>query len=228
MSKFATALENAAVPVIGEIKVRSSAGVPLLGDRSVEDVLDAYADNGIGCVSVVTGRWFGGTTDLLRRVTAHTAVPVLQKDFLTRRAQLRAAADAGASAVLLTAGLLTADVLNRLAETALELGLTPFVEVVDEQQLAALRHPGECVVAVNNKDIANRERDAGDLDRSAGMLAALRAAGVRCAVSASGITGPADGARLIAAGYDGLLVGTGLLSAASPGAWLAELRECLR
>jgi indole-3-glycerol phosphate synthase len=228
MSKFATALENAAVPVIGEVKLRSSAGVALLGDRSVEDVLDAYADNGIGCVSVVTGRWFGGTADLLPRVTAHTALPVLQKDFLTRRAQLRTAAEHGASSVLLTAGLLPADVLNRLADMALEVGLTPFVEVVDVQELAALRNPGECVVAVNNKDIATRERDAGDLDRSVRMLAALRAAGVRCAVSASGITTPADGARLVAAGYDGLLVGTGLLSAASPGAWLAELRDCLR
>lgn len=228
MSTFGTALAQARAPVIGEIKLTSSAGVALLGDRSVEDVLDAYADNGIGCVSVVTGRWFGGTQDLLRRVTAHTGLPVLQKDFLTRRAQLRAAADGGASAVLLTAGLLPADVLNRLAETALSLGITPFVEVVDEQELAALRHPGECVVAVNNKDIATRERDAGDLGRSVRMLAALRAAGVRYAVSASGITSPADGARLVAAGYTGLLVGTGLLTATSPGAWLAELQGCLR
>jgi indole-3-glycerol phosphate synthase len=228
MSKFASALESAAVPVIGEIKLRSSAGVALLGDRSVEDVLDAYVDNGIECVSVVTGRWFGGTADLLPRVTAHTGLPVLQKDFLTRKAQLRTAADHGASAVLLTVGLLPADVLNRLVDSVLDLGLTPFVEIVDEQELAALRCPEECVVAVNNKDIATRERDEGDLNRSVRLLAALRAARVRCAVSASGITSPAEGARLIEAGYTGLLVGTGLLSAASPGAWLAELRECLR
>ncbi|MGH3756295.1 hypothetical protein [Actinophytocola sp.] len=228
MTRFADALAKADVPVIGEIKLRSSAGAPLLGDRSVEDVLDAYQGNGIGCVSVVTGRWFGGTADLLRQVATHTGLPVLQKDFLTRRAHLRAARDHGASAVLLTAGLLPADVLNRLAESALALGLTPFVEIVDERELAALRCPEECVVAVNNKDIARRERDEGDLNRSVRLLAALRAARARCAVSASGITSPAAGARLIAAGYTGLLVGTGLLTAASPGAWLAELRRCLR
>ncbi|MGH3878036.1 MAG: hypothetical protein ACRDSK_13485 [Actinophytocola sp.] len=228
MTVFAKALATARVPVIGEIKLKSSAGVPLLGDRSVEEVLDAYRDSGIGCVSVVTGRWFGGTADLLPRVAEHTGLPVLQKDFLTRKSQLRAAADQGASAVLLTAGLLPADVLNRLAESALALGLTPFVEVVDEREVAALRFPEECVVAVNNKDIANRERDPGDLDRSVRLLAALQAVRAGCAVSASGITSPAAGARLIAAGYTGLLVGTGLLTAASPGAWLAELGRCLR
>jgi indole-3-glycerol phosphate synthase len=228
MTAFAKALATARVPVIGEIKLCSSAGEPLLGDRSVEEVLDAYRDSGVGCVSVVTGRWFGGTADLLPRVVGHTGLPVLQKDFLTRKSQLRAAADQGAAAVLLTAGLLPADVLNRLAESALALGLTPFVEVVDEHEVAALRFPEECVVAVNNKDIANRERDPGDLDRSVRLLAALRAVRAGAAVSASGITSPAAGARLIAAGYTGLLVGTGLLTAASPGAWLAELGRCLR
>jgi len=228
MTRFTKTLVEAEVPVIGEIKLRSSDGVPLLGDRSVEQVLDTYRDNGIECVSVVTGRWFGGTADLLRRVTEHTGLPVLQKDFLTRRAQLMAARDQGAAAVLLTASVLSADVLNRLAESALALGLTPFVEIVDDRELAALRCPEECVVAVNNKDIKNRERDQGDLRRSTGLLAALRAAGVRCAVSASGITSPAAGAELIAAGYNGLLVGTGLLTAASPGAWLTEFRRCLR
>lgn len=225
MTRFARAITEAEVPVIGEIKLQSSDGVRLLGDRSVEEVLDAYRENGIECVSVVTGRWFGGTPDLLRQVVEHTGLPVLQKDFLTRRAQLRAAREAGASAVLLTVGLLPADVLNKMIESALALELTPFVEIVDEQELAALRHPEECVVAVNNKDIANRERGAGDLSRSEKLLAALRAAPVRAAVSASGITSPAAGARLIEAGYDGLLIGTGLLSAASPGAWLAEFRE---
>lgn len=227
MTRFARALATASVPVIGEIKLRSSAGAELLGDRSVEEVLDAYQENGIECVSVVTGRWFGGTVDLLRLVAAYTGLPVLQKDFLTRKTQLRAAADHGAAAVLLTAGLLPADILNRLVESALALELAPFVEIVDEGELAALAHPEECVVAVNNKDIANRERGDGDLTRSEKLLAALRAARVRCAVSASGITTPAEGARLIGAGYTGLLIGTGLLSAASPGAWLTEFRRCL-
>jgi indole-3-glycerol phosphate synthase len=228
MTRFAEALATASTPVIGEVKLRSSAGVELLGERSVEEVLDAYQDNGIECVSVVTGRWFGGTADLLSQVAAYTGLPVLQKDFLTRRAQLQAAVDRGAAAVLLTAALLPADVLNRLTELALGLGLTPFVEIVDENELAMLAHPGACVVAVNNKDIGDRERGTGDLSRSEKMLAALHEAGVRHTVSASGITTPADGARLVTAGYTGLLVGTGLLSAASPGTWLDEFRRCLR
>jgi indole-3-glycerol phosphate synthase len=149
---------------------------------------------------------------------------VLQKDFLTRRSQLSRARDLGASAVLLTAGLLPASALSTLVAQALDLGLVPFVEVTTEAEVAAVPHPGDCVIAVNNKDIKTRERSAGDLERSVSLLAAVRATGTPCPVSASGITTPADAGRLLDAGYAGLLVGTALLrSPGGIGPWFAAV-----
>ncbi|GAA1964911.1 hypothetical protein [Amycolatopsis minnesotensis] len=223
MSAFIEALTAAPVPVIAEVKARDSGGRDLLGGRGPADVARAYHEAGAPCLSVVTGSWFGGTVEMLRAVREVSRVPLLQKDFLTRERQLRRAAEFGASAVLLTAQLLPAQVLRSLTERALGLGLTPFVEVVSEEEIADVAHPADCVIAVNNKDIRTGERDDGDLARSLRLLQAVCATGTRCAVSASGVGTAADAAALLAAGYSGLLVGTALLDSASPAGWFAEL-----
>ncbi|MEV1085990.1 indole-3-glycerol-phosphate synthase, partial [Streptomyces sp. NPDC050211] len=220
---FVQALTSATRPVIMEVKRRDADGTDLLGGRTVAEVVAGYEQAGAPCLSVVTGRWFGGSEQLLGEVAARTALPLLRKDFITSRRHLQRSRDLGAGAVLLTVKVLPADVLTRLVDHALELGLTPFVEVADAVEAAAVPRPDACVVAVNNKDIATRERLPGDLARSAGLLPAVRNTGARLAVSASGITDPADAARLLAAGFDGLLVGTGLLRAAHPASWCAAL-----
>jgi indole-3-glycerol phosphate synthase len=222
-SGFIGTLLAAERPVIAEVKRRDAHGKDLLGGRTVASVVADYEAAGAPCLSVVTGRWFGGSEDTLREVVALTDRPVLQKDFLTRHSQLVGARDLGASAVLLTAALLPASALAKLVDQALALGLVPFVEVTTEAEISALPHAQDCVVAVNNKDIKGRERDAGNLDRSLALLPALRASGTPCPVSASGITEPADAAHLLTAGYAALLVGTALLRSGSVHEWMAAL-----
>nr|WP_042188842.1 indole-3-glycerol-phosphate synthase [Kibdelosporangium sp. MJ126-NF4]CEL18490.1 Indole-3-glycerol phosphate synthase [Kibdelosporangium sp. MJ126-NF4]CTQ97974.1 Indole-3-glycerol phosphate synthase (EC 4.1.1.48) [Kibdelosporangium sp. MJ126-NF4] len=224
MTSFVNALLNARTPVIAEVKPRTGDGDDLLRGRSPESVALEYSAAGAACLSVVTGHWFGGTVDLLRTVAAVTGLPVLQKDFIIREKQLETARSLGASAVLLTARLLTASSLRRLSTQALSLGLTPFVEITDEEEIDAVPHPQDCVIAVNNKNIQQREQDDGDLGRSLRLLPAVRATGTPCPVSASGIDTPEQASDLLAAGYAGLLVGTTLLRATSAGAWFGALR----
>jgi indole-3-glycerol phosphate synthase len=210
-------------PVIMEVKRRDSNGTDLLGGRSIAEVVDEYEAAGAPCLSVVTGKWFGGTPEMLTEVTSRTRLPVLWKDFVTSRRHVTAAADRGAAAVLLTAAVLPAATLQNLVEACVAQGLTPFVEVASRPELARLHRASDCIVAVNNKDIAARERGPGDIGRSLGMLAAVRATGTRCPVSASGIDHPDVAARLLDAGYAGLLVGSGLLRSGSAGRWAADL-----
>lgn len=223
MSRFLDTLLGADLPVIAELKPHTASGTALIGQRTAHELVAAYQDGGAACLSVVTGRWFGGDLRLLAEVAARSRLPVLQKDFVIRRSQLRTAAELGAAAVLLTARLLPAAALNRLAAHALALGLTPFIEVVDADEAAAIDHADDCVVAVNNKDIRDRELGAGDLGRSVRLLPAVLRSGTRCPVSASGIARPADAAALLTAGYRGLLVGTSLLTVDDPTAWLRDL-----
>jgi len=75
--RFVETLLQAPVPVIEELKPRSADGTELIGARSAAELVDAYTEAGIRCLSVVTGRWFGGTVDLLAEVAARTESPVL-------------------------------------------------------------------------------------------------------------------------------------------------------
>ncbi|MEV4970473.1 indole-3-glycerol-phosphate synthase [Streptomyces scopuliridis] len=222
-ARFLEALLAADRPLVMEIKRRDAHGYDLLGGRTPAAIVESYEAAGAPCISVVTGRWFGGTTGLLRDVAALTDLPLLQKDFITRKDQLSAAGELGASAVLLTAALLPRSSMRTLITASLLLGLTPFVEVTEESELDGLPHADECVVAVNNKDIKAKERDRGDLDRSLALLPAVRASGTRCPVSASAIDGPLAAAKLLDAGYAGLLVGTSLLRTDSAAGWVDRL-----
>ncbi|WP_432489072.1 beta/alpha barrel domain-containing protein [Kineococcus sp. SYSU DK018] len=222
---FTAALLESQVPLVTEVKRTDADGRDLLAGRAPLAVVADYLRAGAPCLSVVTGRWFGGDRDLLRDVVRVSPVPVLQKDFFTRRSQVRRARSDGASAVLLTAQLLPREGLRVLVEAALEEGVTPFVEVVSAEEAAAVPHAGRCVVAVNNKDIRRRERDAADLDRSVRLLPDLLRAGTRCPVSASGITDPAAAARLLDHGFRGLLVGTAVVAGERLDAWADAVRR---
>lgn len=226
-SAFLDALSAARRPVIMELKPRSAGGDDLFRGRSPVEIAARFEAAGAPCLSVVTGRWFGGDAGLLAEVVACTGLPVLQKDFITNAGQLRAASDLGASAVLLTAALLPKAGLARLTERALALGLTPFIEVADPAEVEALPSCEECVVAVNNKDIRVRERGDADMDRSLRLLPAVRRTGSPCPVSASGIDDPRVAAGLLGAGYAGLLVGSRLLRADRLESWCEELDDLL-
>jgi indole-3-glycerol phosphate synthase len=225
--RFIRSLRAAGRPLIMEIKRHDGGGADLLGGRSVAEVLAEYEAADAPCVSVVTGRWFGGTEAMLREVTERTDLPVLQKDFITRREQVTRAKALGASAVLLTAGLLPRSSLCTLVDACLTAGLTPFVEVTCETEVEAVPHAGECVIAVNNKDIRTRERDAGDVARSLRLLPALVRSGTPCPVSASGIDSAAVATELLDAGYAGLLIGTALLRTRGLDAYLSDVDERL-
>ncbi|MFB7182367.1 indole-3-glycerol-phosphate synthase [Streptomyces sp. NPDC056257] len=225
---FLEALLASPTPVVMEVKRRDAHGYDMLGGRTPAAIVEAYETAGAPCISVVTGRWFGGSPALLRDVAALTGLPLLQKDFITRKDQIRTARELGASAVLLTAALLPASSMRTLVTECLLAGLTPFVEITTEAELDAVHHPQECVIAVNNKDIRTRERGAGDLGRSLDLLPAVRAAGAACPVSASGIDGPVTAARLLDAGFGGLLVGTSLLRTGAPVEWVDSMAGARR
>ena len=89
-----------------EVKRQDGNGVDLMGERTIPEIVAEYVAAGAPCISVVTGRWFGGDDEMLRECGELTDLPLLQKDFITRESQIVAAKELGASAILLTAQLL--------------------------------------------------------------------------------------------------------------------------
>lgn len=224
-SAFIEELLSSDLPVVMEIKNRDGHGRDLLRSRSLSQIVSDYHRVGAPCLSVVTGRWFGGTDAMLHDVARFTSLPILKKDFITTASEITQAKSMGASAVLLTAGVLPRSVLARLIVTALRHGLTPFIEVADEAELEAVVHGEDCIIAINNKDIRHRERGPADVNRSLSLLTSVLLTGTRCPVSASGINEPEVAANLIAAGFQGVLVGTGLLLAESVQRWVRDFHR---
>ena len=83
-SRFIDALLASHLPVIMEVKRQDGDGVALMGERTIPEIVAEYVAAGAPCISVVTGRWFGGTEQMLRDVAELTDLPLLQKDFITR------------------------------------------------------------------------------------------------------------------------------------------------
>ena len=219
-SRFIDALVASPLPIIMEVKRSDAEGAELIGDRPIEQIVSEYVAAGAPCISVVTGRWFGGVEQMLIDVAGLTDLPLLQKDFITREKQVIRAKEIGASAVLLTARILPKSTFRHMIETTLPHELTPFVEIADHEELASVVHAEQCIVAINNKDIRTQERGAGDLDRSRSLLDAVIDSGTPVPASASAITDPEIAAELVSSGFKGLLIGTGLLQADSIQGWI--------
>jgi len=215
------------VPIVAEIKVSTPKNGDLLRDRTVEAVAEVYENSGMACLSVVTGHWFKGSPQLLQRVSKVTGLPLLRKDFIVSRPALEHSKELGASAVLLTKQLMDNAVLNKLANTALSLGMTPFIEVGSADEIAEVRVDQDAILAVCNRDIKTRETDDGDISKSLDLLAAAKTTGAGMVVSASAIANSSQAKLLLEAGYDALLIGTAFLQASDLGEVLYDFHVAL-
>ncbi|HSX86234.1 MAG TPA: indole-3-glycerol-phosphate synthase [Cellvibrio sp.] len=222
ISRIAEVKAAGHIPVIAEIKPSSPAEGNLLGNRDPGSLVKAYAKGGAACISVVTGRWFGGDIHLLENVAQHTSLPILRKDLIVNQEQIRQSKDFGATAVLLTRKILQPSHLLKMIEACISLDITPFIEVATQAELDTLPSDERIIVGIANRDIALKEMDIDSGLQSLSLINKLSAK-AGAVISASGISSPAEANRLIQAGFDGLLIGTVLLQADNPEATLREL-----
>jgi len=207
--------------IIAEIK-RGSPRLGFVGDR-FDPIEQArlYAERGAACLSVVVEPdHFFGSYELLTACREASGLPAIAKDFIVDSVQLVYARDAGASAVLLIAALLSATELEDYAGQARGLGLVPLVETTDPDDLAkvAMAEEGWEIVGVNNRDLRTFNVS---LERSMTLLPLLPFGAIK--VAESGIRRGADVALLMDAGFDAFLVGESLLLGENPRALLAEM-----
>jgi indole-3-glycerol phosphate synthase len=215
-----SALGTGGPSIIAECKKASPSAGVLRADFDPARLATRYRAAGAAAISVVTERdFFQGRPEWLSAVRAAVDLPVLRKDFIVDEHQLREAALLGADAVLLIQRILPGDRLGALIDAARDLGLETLVEVfVDEDPARAIASEAD-VIGVNARDLATFTTR---LDRVEAMASALPTDRTR--VAESGITGPADIARLQAAGYDGFLIGEHLVRAEDPERALRRLR----
>ncbi|HEX3082275.1 MAG TPA: indole-3-glycerol phosphate synthase TrpC [Candidatus Saccharimonadia bacterium] len=217
---FRARIEAAHPAVIAEIKIASPSH-PRLGslDEAVGRAA-AYEEAGADAVSFITERhYFKSDGAYIARLKSATNLPVLQKDFVVDEYQVYQARALGSDALLLITRLIDAGMLGTLVTLTRELGMEPVVEINSEGDLEKALATDTAVVAVNARDLSTFEVDVA---RACRLLERLPGHLVR--LGFSGIESAEQVRQYEAAGANGVLVGTSLMQAADPRAFIRDLR----
>ncbi len=207
------------IGVVSEIKRRSPSKGALHPGLDPAVLAADYARGGAACLSVLTDEaFFGGSAADLAAARAAVGLPVLRKDFTVCAHDVVEARLMGADCVLLIAAALDDAELADFHALAREVGLDVLVEVHDEAEAERAAAVGADLVGVNQRDLVTFEVDTARAVRVAPLLGA---GAVK--VAESGITGPADAAVLVAAGYHAVLVGEHLVTSGDPAAAVSSL-----
>ena len=216
---FAALAAPGPIKLIAEVKKASPSAGIIRPDFDPVAIAKTYAVHGATCLSVLTDEhFFQGHLDYLAAIRQAVDLPILRKDFILDTYQLVEARLAGADAVLLIAECLDDCNLRKLHNAAIELGLTPLVELYDPENLPRVLAAGATLIGVNNRDLRTF---VVDLDHT---LRIRREVPDNCVlVGESGIRTRADVERLEDAGVDAILVGESLMREPDIGAAVDRL-----
>jgi indole-3-glycerol phosphate synthase len=207
------------VSVIAEVKRSSPSRGALAPIADPAALAVTYQAGGAATISVLTEqRRFGGSLADLRAVRAAVEIPVLRKDFIVTSYQLWEARAAGADLALLIVAALTQNELGCLVDRAVSIGLTPLVEVHDEEEVERALEAGALLVGVNARNLKTLEVDRGTFAR----LAPRIPDGV-VRVAESGVRGPHDVFEYAKQGAHVVLVGETLVTGKDPRTAVADL-----
>jgi indole-3-glycerol phosphate synthase len=214
---FAKALRAKAasegIGVIAELKKASPSRGLIRADFDPSSLARELEQAGAAVLSVLTDeKFFQGSLENLRLASAAVSIPCLRKDFIVDEFQILEARANHADAILLIVAALTDEELRTLRHTARRYQLDVLCEVHDAHELTR-----ECV-GVNSRDLRTFEVS---MDRMCALGEHLPRNAVR--VAESGIHTRADVERVIAAGYEAILVGESLMRKEHPGQALRDL-----
>lgn len=216
---FASLAAPGPIKLIAEVKKASPSKGIIRADFDPVAIAVTYARHGASCISVLTDEvYFQGSLDYLREIRRHVEIPLLRKDFICDEYQLYQARAAGADAVLLIAECLEDCQLRALHNQALELGLTPLVELYDEANVTRVLEAGATLIGINNRDLRTFHVDLTHTIRLRKLLPE------NClVVGESGIYTRDDVVLLESHGVDAMLVGESLMREADIGAAVDRL-----
>lgn len=213
------ALKGDSIRVICEVKRSSPSKGALAAIADPAGLAADYEEGGASVISVLTEqRRFGGSLADLEAVRAKVDIPVLRKDFMFSAYQLWEARAHGADVVLLIVAALEQEALVSLIERAESIGLTPLVEVHDEEETERALAAGAKIIGVNARNLKTLEVDRDNFSRIAPEIPDHVVK-----VAESGVRGPHDLIAYANEGADAVLVGESLVTGKDPKTAVADL-----
>jgi indole-3-glycerol phosphate synthase len=213
------ALKGDGVKVICEVKRSSPSKGALAAIADPAGLAADYEAGGAAVISVLTEqRRFGGSLADLEAVRARVDIPVLRKDFIVTSYQLWEARAYGADLALLIVAALEQPALESLIERAVSIGLTPLVEVHDEDEVERAVDAGAKIIGVNARNLKTLEVDRSTFERVAPEIPDHLVK-----IAESGVRGPHDLIAYANAGADAVLVGESLVTGKDPRTAVSDL-----
>ncbi len=196
--------------LIAEIKPKSPSNGVIRKKINPLAISREFKKKGASAISVLTEhKYFGGKLEYLHSVSQTSSLPILRKDFIFDIYQLYESKVSGASLVLLIASVLKRQ-LPLFVKLALALNLQPLIEVHNSAELALvlkLIAPSEkIIIGINNRDLKTFKVD---LNTSLELIKLIPKKFIR--ISESGVFEFGELTQLSKAGFDGVLIGEGLV-----------------
>jgi indole-3-glycerol phosphate synthase len=200
--------------IFGEIKPKSPSLGVLRKNIDLSVIIDDFTRIGCAGISVLTDhKYFGGSMQLLTNTKKYTQLPILRKDFIIDTTQIVETYNNGADIILFIVKILCREELKHFTQTSIDLLLIPLIEVhtIEELKIAIevireLNCEADVILAVNNR---NLDTFVTDLQVSIDMKTHIPNT-ILC-MSLSGILRQKDLKLIQLAGYNGVLIGQGLV-----------------
>ena len=218
--EFEKALKKDDIAFICECKKASPSKGVIAENFPYLQIAKEYETAGADCISVLTEpKWFLGSDEYLREITANVNIPCIRKDFTVDPYMIYEAKLLGAKAVLLICSILSEEQIREYMGICDELGISALVETHDEKEIAMAVRCGARLIGVNNRNLKDFSVDTGNSRRMRELVPENI-----IFVSESGVKSAEDIAKLRASGENAVLIGETLMKADDKKAKLAELK----